>query len=326
MDLTTTPTSVLVAGAAGFIGARLVERIIDAGHHVVALDNLRRGRLVHLARWEGHPRLTWIEADAADAKLLDIAAGWRLPAPITDIWHLAANSDIPAGIEDPQVDLHDTFLTTYQLLRLARQLGVKRFMFASSSAIYGDLGEAEITEDIGPLMPISNYGAMKLASEAQISAAVEAFLPQAFLFRFPNVVGVPATHGVMLDFVRKLQRDPSRLDVLGNGTQRKSYLHVADLLDAMLHIMQCSDACRNVFNIGPTDEGVSVRWIAEQVVARVSPDAHIHYGTSDRGWVGDVPKFRYSVQRLAALGWRPSLDSAGAIRRAVDEIARQQGL
>lgn len=325
LTINSTLTTVLVAGAAGFIGTRLVERLIRAGHHVVALDNLRRGRLAHLKRWEGHPQLTWVEADAADAALPELAAGWRTPSPITEIWHLAANSDIPAGIENPQVDLHDTFLTTHQLLRVARNLGVKRFMFASSSAIYGDLGDTEITEDVGPLMPISNYGAMKLASEAQISAAVEAFLPQAFLFRFPNVVGVPATHGVLLDFVRKLQRDPSRLDVLGNGTQRKSYLHVAELLDAMLHIMQRSDARRNVFNIGPTDEGVNVRWIAEQVVARVSPNARVHYGTSDRGWVGDVPKFRYSVQRLAALGWQPRLDSAGAIRRAVDEIACQQG-
>jgi UDP-glucose 4-epimerase len=207
-----------------------------------------------------------------------------------------------------------------------RRFGVPLLHFASTSAIYGDLGETVLHEAIGPLLPISNYGAMKLASEAQASAAAESFLERVNIFRFPNVVGVPATHGVILDFINKLKEDPSRLAVLGNGTQQKAYLHVSDLISAMMTIVtRPSDTKVEVVNIGPVDEGVTVRWIAEQVVARVSPNAQIAYGTGNKGWVGDVPRFNYSTDRLRSYGWSPTLGSAEAIRRAVDEIAQQQG-
>ncbi|MFN7888615.1 MAG: NAD-dependent epimerase/dehydratase family protein [Betaproteobacteria bacterium] len=199
-----------------------------------------------------------------------------------------------------------------------------RFYFASSSAIYGDLGEREITENVGPILPISNYGAMKLASEGQLSAAVESFLPQALLFRFPNVVGTPATHGVILDFVRKLKATPDVLEVLGDGTQRKSYLHVRDLVDAMLYLAARHERGLDVFNIGPADDGIEVRDIAALVVQVVSPRARVHFGTGNKGWVGDVPRFRYSVARLAAAGWRPTLDSRAAVALAVTEVAAQE--
>jgi len=241
------------------------------------------------------------------------------------IWHMAANSDIPAGIEDPHIDLRDTFLTTFELLRIAREYKIASFNFASSSAIYGDLGDVPAHEAIGPLEPISNYGAMKLASEAQIRAAVEAFLPRANIFRFPNVIGAPATHGVIVDFVRKLRSTPSRLEVLGNGSQRKPYLHVDDLVDAMLFIERDATGRYNVVNIGPRDVGVSVRFIAEAVRDRVSPKAEIAFGEGDRGWVGDVPRFNYDTGRLSGMGWEPRLDSQAAVLRAVDEIARQEG-
>jgi UDP-glucose 4-epimerase len=207
-----------------------------------------------------------------------------------------------------------------------RSFGVPLLHFASTSAIYGDLGETVLHEAIGPLLPISNYGAMKLASEAQASAAAESFLERVNIFRFPNVVGVPATHGVILDFINKLKEDPSRLAVLGDGTQQKAYLHVSDLISAMMTIVErSSDTKVEVVNIGPVDEGVTVRWIAEQVVARVSPNAQIAYGIGNKGWVGDVPRFNYSTDRLRSYGWSPMLGSAEAIRRAVDEIAQQQG-
>ena len=241
------------------------------------------------------------------------------------IWHMAANSDIPAGIEDPHIDLRDTFLTTFELLRIAREYKIASFNFASSSAIYGDLGDVPAHEAIGPLEPISNYGAMKLASEAQIRAAVEAFLPRANIFRFPNVIGAPATHGVIVDFVRKLRSTPSRLEVLGNGSQRKPYLHVDDLVDAMLFIERDATGRYNVVNIGPRDVGVSVRFIAEAVRDRVSPKAEIAFCEGDRGWVGDVPRFNYDTGRLSGMGWEPQLDSQAAVLRAVDEIARQEG-
>lgn len=241
---------------------------------------------------------------------------------VTDVWHLAANSDIPAGIEDARIDLERTFLTTFATLAAMKVHRISTLHFASSSAIYGDLGDREIFEDIGPLQPISNYGAMKLASEVQIRAAVESYLPRANIFRFPNVIGVPATHGVIMDFMLKLQASPERLQVLGNGTQQKSYLHVDDLVDAMLHIADLEGRYL-VYNIGPSDDGVTVKWIAETVRDQIAPSAVIEYGDEARGWIGDVPRFRYSCARLSETGWKPRIGSKDAVRLAVSEIGRQ---
>ena len=264
---------------------------------------------------------SFVQADCADADALGeiIAAA----SPIGDVWHMAANSDIPAGVADPAIDLHRTFMTTFGALAAMRRHNVPRLHFASSSAIYGDFGDVEIHEDIGPLQPISNYGAMKLASEAQIRAAVESFLDRANIFRFPNVIGVPATHGVILDFVRIMKASPDELTVLGNGTQQKSYMHVDDLVDAMLFIA-AQPGRYQVFNIGAADDGVAVRSIAEGVRDLMNPNASIAYGEGARGWVGDVPRVYYSTRRLAEAGWQPRIGSAEAVRRAIGEVFVQE--
>ncbi len=178
---------------------------------------------------------------------------------------MAANSDIRAGVADPDVDFRDTFHTTYNLLRLMREHKIPRLAFASTSAIYGDLKQ-KLTEDIGPLFPISNYGAMKLASEAAISAAAESFLERAWIFRFPNVVGSRATHGAIFDFIHKLKKNPAELEVLGDGTQEKPYFHVADLIEAMLFITDNAKDKLNFFNIGTSDTMTTVRYLAETTV------------------------------------------------------------
>lgn len=313
----------IVTGGAGFIGTNLVAKLAGQGSRVLIFDDLSMGgddRIAALLELEG---VAFRQVDCADPDAM-MAAFDSVGADIGPVWHLAANSDIPAGIADPTIDLHRTFQTTFGVLEFMRRTAAPVLRFASSSAIYGDFGETVIHEDIGPLMPISNYGAMKLASEAQISAAVEAFLPRAEIYRFPNVIGAPATHGVILDFLRKLRQTPDRLEVLGNGTQRKSYMHVTDLLDAMIYIGGLEQGPRLIFNIGPDDDGVTVRFIAESVRDRVAPQAEIAYGDQPRGWVGDVPKFRYSTQKLADAGWRPRCSSQEAVLRAVDEIAREQ--
>jgi len=209
----------VLTGGAGFIATNLIRRLIDLGETVFALDDMSRGRPDFWAPLQDQPRFRSAIVDCADLEAYRTALGTTVnDGGIAAIWHLAANSDIPAGIADPRIDLQRTFLTTFNTLVLMREFSIPTLNFASSSAIYGDHGETVIHEDIGPLEPISNYGAMKLASEAQIRAAVEAFLPKANVFRFPNVVGVPATHGVLIDFVDKLRATPHRLDVLGDGT------------------------------------------------------------------------------------------------------------
>ncbi|MCK8785174.1 NAD-dependent epimerase/dehydratase family protein [Roseomonas sp. NAR14] len=325
------PDRHMITGGAGFVAATLARRLIAEGNHVLLIDDLSRGSLANLGDLAGHPRLRFRQIDCADVEALRAATeewlGTGDHGPDSGgavVWHLAANSDIPAGIDDPCIDLRRTFLTTFAVLQAMRDLRLRTLHFASSSAIYGDLGDRVAEEDAGPLAPISNYGAMKLASEAQISAAVETFLPRASVFRFPNVVGVPATHGVILELVRKLRADPAVLDVLGDGTQRKPYLHVEELVDAMLFVAARVPGRHVVCNIGPEDDGVTVREIAEAVRDRVSPGAVIRYGPEPRGWVGDVPCFRYSVTRLRDFGWSPRLGSAAAILRAVDEIAGQE--
>lgn len=318
--------SIVIAGGAGFIGYHLTKRLLT-DNIVLNLDNLCRGQRAFLEDLPDKERLCFEEVDLADeASTFYILKNWHHKYPIDIIWHLAANSDIPAGILDGHVDLHNTFMTTFSLLECMKKLSIPRIAFASSSAIYGDHGlGVKLDEDSGPFFPISNYGAMKLASEAAISAALESFLEQAWIFRFPNVVGSPATHGVIVDFIRKLKQTPEVLQVLGNGSQQKVYLHVSELISAMLFIKENSTAKLNYFNIGPADQGISVKYIAEETRDRVSPRAAINYGREGRGWVGDVPRFFYDTRKLTRLGFTASLSSLEAVRRAIDEIAIQEG-
>lgn len=320
----------LITGGAGFIGVNLAERLRRRGEQVLLVDDLSRGRRANLGALERDPGVRLAVADCADRDALLLAvASAGLDGRIEEVWHLAANSDVAAGAQDLRVDVRDTLLTTTGVLEAMRALGLKTLNFASSSAVYGDLGERALTEDDGPLAPISNYGAMKLASEAQIRAACETFLDRASVFRFPNVVGAPATHGVILDFVRKLAADRRRLEVLGDGAQKKPYLHVQDLVEAMLALTDRLGAGRleggfNLVNIGPDDDGVTVREIAEMTAAAVSPGAEIEYGTTRAGWPGDVPRFRYAVDKARRLGWASGRSSQAAVRQAIAEIIEQE--
>ena len=313
--------AILITGVAGFIGSNLARRLLSEGARVIGCDNFCRGTQGNIADLQSNPKFTFGRINLDD---LDAYQGYVESVikhePITSVWHLAANSDIPAGINDAAIDLRDTFMTTFNTLEVMKRHQISILAFASTSAVYGDLGDRLLMEDIGPLFPISNYGAMKLASEAMISASVESFLKAAYIYRFPNVIGVPATHGVIRDFILKLQQSPYQLEVLGDGSQRKGYLHVEDLIDAMLMIQKSVNAPLNFFNIGAGDEGIYVRDIAKIVVEAVSPGATIIFGQGNKGWVGDVPHFQYSIEKLRALGWAPKLNSAQAVRLAVEQI------
>jgi UDP-glucose 4-epimerase len=317
--------SILITGVAGFIGCNLANLFTSRGIRVVGFDNLCRGDRSHIGHLMENELFSFIEVDLSDLNAYRSALKREHSIEeITETWHMAANSDILAGVNDANIDLRDTFMTSFNTLELMKEYKIGILVFASSSAVYGDLGMKKLVEDVGPLFPISNYGAMKLASEAAISASVEGFLTKAFIFRFPNVIGTPATHGVMLDFIRKLKVTPDNLVVLGDGTQQKSYLHVEDLIEAMIYIRENATERLNYFNIGAGDIGISVHSIAEQVVKTVAPNATITYGQGNKGWVGDVPKFRYSIEKLEQLGWFPNRDSVEAVRYAVRQIVEQE--
>ncbi len=316
-------TKCLVSGAAGFIGSHLVDQLLARGATVLGFDNMKLGRRENLAQALANPRFTFAELDANDVAGVGRLVGEHSKdRPFDVAWHMAANSDIRAGVADPEVDLSCTFLTTHNLLKVMRAHGIPQLAFASTSAIYGVL-PGLMREDAGPLFPISNYGAMKLASEAAISAALEAYLKRVWIFRFPNVVGNRSTHGVIYDFAQKLKRNPAELEVLGDGSQEKPYFHVSDLLEAMLFITDRATDRLNCFNIGTAETATTVRYIAETVVKRQAPAAQIRYTGGNRGWVGDVPKFNYSIEKLQSLGWSPRLTSSEAVDRAVEEIVAE---
>jgi UDP-glucose 4-epimerase len=306
----------LVTGAAGFIGSHLTDRLLQLGQTVVGIDNFSRGTRGNLADSLLDPAFQFFERDLSNLNSLrEILSSFE----VDTIWHMVANSDIGAGVADPNVDLKDTFLSTFNVLVAMRDAGIKKLAFASTSAVYG-VHEQALEENIGPLFPISNYGAMKLASEGLISAAVESYLERAWIFRFPNVIGPRATHGIIFDLLTKLARKPADLEVLGDGTQQKPYLHVSELIEAMLWIHGHASDALNWFNIGPPDEGATVKEIAEAVQRRAAPSTPIRFTGGNRGWVGDVPKFRYSIDKLKRLGWSPQLTSGQAVERAVGEI------
>jgi UDP-glucose 4-epimerase len=309
----------LVTGAAGFIGSHLVDRLLALGHRVVGLDNLALGRRANLAEALRNKQFSFLELDVNDVEaclaFLRKEAG---QGTIETVWHLAANSDIQAGGRDPDLDLRLTFLTTHNVLKMMRAMNIPQLVFASSSAIYGD-HDGVLKEETGPLLPVSNYGAMKLASEGSITAALAGFLKRVWICRFPNVVGSRATHGVIFDLLKKLRANPAELEVLGDGAQEKPYLHVSELVDAMLFLFERSRERLNYYNIAPEIGATTVRFIAEAVVRAAVPGANIRYTGGSRGWVGDVPKFRYSTGKLKSLGWSPKLSSNQAVELAIRE-------
>jgi UDP-glucose 4-epimerase len=310
----------IVTGAAGFIGSHVVDRLLDHGHAVIGVDNFVRGKRRHLAQAMANPDFMLLDVDCADSRAMIERIGPHVDTERFDtVWHLAANSDIAAGVDDSRIDLRDTFMTTFAALDMMKGLGLKRIAFSSSSAIYG-AHDLPIREDHGPLMPASNYGAMKLAGEAIISAATESFVETAWLFRFPNVVGRRGTHGVIFDLLHKLQKSPTALEVLGDGNQCKPYLHVDDIVDAMWFIWTHAGERMNFYNIGPADTGASVRFIAEEVLRVADSPVGLEFTGGDRGWTGDIPRFSYDTGKLQDLGWSAARSSQDAVRMAVREL------
>lgn len=310
---------VFVTGGAGFVGSHMAARLVRDGHTVTAYDNLSLGKREFLEELIAGGRCTLIVGD-----LLDRDAVARAMAGHDLVIHLAANSDIFRGLEDTELDLRQGVIATYNTLEAIRASNIRRLIFSSSSVVYGEATEIPTPEDYGPLLPISFYGASKLACEGLISSYGHNFGLQSWIYRFGNIVGTHATHGVILDFVRKLKADPRRLEVLGDGRQSKPYLHVSDCVDGMLFGFARAADPVNVFNLAVND-ACDVKTIAETVVKKMGlKGVEIAYMGGSRGWPGDVPRVGLSPEKLARLGWRASMTSRQAVERAAEEIIAQE--
>ena len=305
---------ILVTGGAGFIGSHLDDALIARGHNITVVDNLVLGRKENIAHLMKAPNFKFVEADILDTETMHkvFAEG-----QFEMVYHLAANSDIQKGGKDPMVDYQLTFNTTFQILQLLKEYEIKKFFFASTSAIFGETYDV-LSEDYGPLKPVSNYGAGKLASEAFISAFSSTYGIQTWITRFPNVVGERFTHGVIYDFIKKLRNNPKELEVLGNGEQCKPYVYVKDLVEGILYVIDHASDKYNVYMLG-SDSRTKVKEIAAMVIEEMGLDAQIRYTGGDRGWVGDVPEFRYDLTKVNTLGWVAPHNSNDSVRLAIQK-------
>jgi len=306
---------ILITGGAGFIGSHLCDVLINADHDITVVDNLMLGSLDNIKHLDKHSGFRFREEE-----ILNQAAMKKIfkEGKFDVVFHLAANSDIAKSLENPLIDFNNTFMTTFNILNYMKEYGVKNIVFASTSAIYGDTSK-KITEDYGPLFPVSHYGASKLSSEAFISSFAGNYGFKAFITRFPNVVGERATHGVILDFIKKLKKNPSELEVLGDGEQYKPYLYVKDLVNAIVYVWKNSTDSINYYNIG-VNTRTRVKDIARIVIEEMDLKAEIRYTGGSRGWVGDVPEFDYSLDKINNLGWKAKYSSDEAVRISIRKI------
>jgi UDP-glucose 4-epimerase len=308
------PTRAFVAGGAGFIGSHLVRELLcRSDHEVVVFDNFVSGSVSHLEGVLDDARLRLVAADLGE---LDVIVEAMRGAD--HVYLLAANPDIAAAVEDPGIDFWRGTYLAHNVIESARINNVARITYASGSGVYGDRGRQEVDEQFGPLIPVSTYGASKLACEAMLAAYAHMFGIHAAVFRFANVVGPRQTHGVTYDFVRYLHEDPAVLRILGDGSQSKSYVHVSDVISAMLTVADIGSTGFEVFNVG-TDDYVTVTEIADLVVERMGlAGVHYQYAGGPRGWKGDVPIVRFRSKKLMSLGWRRQLSSTEALIDSID--------
>ncbi len=309
-----------IVGGAGFIGSHFTDRLLANGAGGVTLyDNFSSGREWHYAHHQNDSRLRVVRGDVKDFPALQDAMQGH-----NTVIHLASNPDIARAATEPDIDFREGTFLTQQVVEAMRVTGTPRLLYASGSGVYGDLGELEIAEDHGPLVPTSTYGASKLAGEAMISSYCAMFDLQACAFRFGNVVGPRQTHGVGFDFVRRLLADPSQLRILGDGLQSKSYVHVEDVVNAVLLAHEKSSKPFNVFNVA-TGDYITVTEIAKLAVEVVglAPDSvRFDYTGGSRGWKGDVPVVRLNTDRIKSLGWSCKRSSKQALGASMQSLMK----
>jgi UDP-glucose 4-epimerase len=308
-----------VVGGAGFIGSHFVHRLLNDAttEKVTVYDNFTSGHLWHLDPFTNDPRLQVVEADAKDVEALTSAI-----ADVHTVVHLASNPDIAKAMTDPTIDFVEGTLLTHNVVEACRRSSIQVLLYASGSGIYGDLGDYEPAEDHGPLRPTSPYGASKLAGEAMLSAYSSMFGFRSYAYRFGNVVGPRQTHGVGFDFVRRLLSDPTTLRVLGDGQQSKSYVHVDDVVSAVLLAPTVTSDLHTAFNVA-TGDYITVTEIAElaiDVLGLERSSVKLDYTGGDRGWKGDVPVMRLNTNKVRSLGWANARSTREALRASLEAM------
>jgi UDP-glucose 4-epimerase len=302
---------ICVTGSAGFIGSNLVDRLLADGHSVLGIDNFSTGQREFLKSALRSERFELAEIDLLDqARIADAMSGQEF------VFHLAANADLRFGTNHPRKDLEQNTIVTYNVLEAMRANGVRRIVFSSTGSVYGEAKVIPTPEDAPFPVQTSLYAASKVAGEGLISAYCEGFGMTAWIFRFVSILGERYTHGHVFDFYKQLRADPSRLKVLGNGKQRKSYLYVQDCIDAILLAVDKASEKVNVFNLGVDgwcEVNDSIGWISNAL--GVSP--RLDYTGGERGWVGDNPFIYLDTSRIRSIGWMPRVSIEDGVRRTV---------
>jgi UDP-glucose 4-epimerase len=298
---------VLVTGGAGFIGSHLVDSLAGRKNEIIVLDNLSSGKREFVRQHFSNPKFRFFQADLLTDKIDDYFKD------VDEVWHLAANSDVRLALKNTKVDLEQNILVTHNVLEAMRKKDVKKIIFTSSSTVYGEAKKIPTPEDYTPLIPISLYGATKLACEALICAYAHTFGIQAVIFRLANIIGPRSTHGVVHDFVSKLRKNPNELEILGDGNQKKSYLYVSDCVDAMIIGRRVFSEEVEILNLG-SEDWIKVKEIAKIVCNELGLEPKLRFTGGKRGWRGDVPLMLLDVKRMKKLGWKPKYKSRDAIR------------
>ncbi len=308
---------VFLTGGAGFIGSHVTDILVAQGYAVTIYDNLSNGRREFIAHHLDNPRVTFVQADLMDQE--------RLVAAIPGhdlVWHLAANTDIIGGVEQPRRDLRDCVMGTFNVLEAMRAARIQPLLFSSTGAVYGELcHDVATSEAAGPLLPVSTYAAGKIGSEAFISAFCSLYGLRAWIFRFGNVIGARMTHGVIFDFINRLRQNPQELLIRGNGEQEKNYFLVEECIHGMgyafRNIPMTADKPSDIFNLG-TDSITRVVTIADVVREEMGlAGARVVIEGTRRAWPGDQPKVHITVDRMRQAGWQARLPSDEAVRTAV---------
>jgi len=312
-----------ITGGAGFIGSNLVDRLLADGAEVVAWDNFSTGQDRFLVTASTHPAFRLIRGDNLDLPALTAAMeGCDI------VFHLAANADVRFGLEHPGKDLQQNSVATFHVLEAMRANGIKRIAFSSTGSVYGETEKIPTPEDAPFPVQTSLYGASKLAGEGMIAAYCEGFGFEGYIFRFVSILGERYTHGHVFDFYKQLMAHPERLDVLGDGSQRKSYLHIGDCISAILHVVHAGTARGakhgvQVYNLG-TNEYCQVKDSIGWICARLGLQPELQFAGGERGWVGDNPFIFLDTAKIRATGWEPKQTIRQGIERTVDWLAENR--